>query len=811
MMKRNKRNQQNENGTDNETQNNDWRQLVKVERVASGYGFDGARLLVVDADAEQGIRASELSYRRLFEASEDGILILDVDTGRINDVNAFLLNLLGFSRSEMLGKTVGELSPFKDIVSNQAMLERLQQHGYVRYEDLPLQAKDGRHIAVEFVSNVYQAGDRNVIQCNIRDITKRKQAEEALRDRREQFRSLFESSDEAITTLEPPFWKFTTGNPATLKMFRAKNENEFISHVPSELSPDRQPDGRASTEKAGEMIKTTMREGFHFFEWTHRRIGGEEFPANVLLTRMEGQGGIQATIRDITERKQAEKALIRLAAIVESSDDAIIGKDLNSIVTSWNKGAENIFGYTASEMMGTSILRLIPADRQDEESRILEKIKRGERIERFETLRLTKDRRVIDVSIVTSPIKDATGKVIGVSKVARDVTARRKLEEQFRQLQKMEGVGQLAAGVAHDFNNILAVILLQASLMKAEQGLSPQQLESASEIEKATERAANLTRQLLLFSRRQTMQLRDLDLNQSINDMTKMLRRTIGEAIQVQFKFAMEPLLLHADAGMLDQVLMNLAVNAHDAMPKGGQLVVETSAVEFDESVRAQSPLARAGSFVCLSVSDTGCGIPPEILPRIFEPFFTTKDIGKGTGLGLATVFGIVQQHQGWINVYSEVGVGTVFRVYLPRLAAKSGQEYGQPALTTVPGGNEMILLVEDEVALRSSMCKALSQLGYRTLESVNGADALKVWEQHRNEIDLLLTDLVMPGGMTGKDLAERFLKENPKLKVICTSGYNVEVASRDFPLEEGVNFLTKPFGAHKLAQTIREKLDANI
>ena len=215
-----KRNHQNENGTDNEKTQPDGRQRVlKTERVASGNGFDGARMLVVDAEAEQRIRASELSYRRLFEASEDGILILDIDTGRINDVNAFLLNLLGFSRGEMLGKTVGELSPFKDIVSNQAMLERLQQHGYVRYEDLPLQAKDGRHIAVEFVSNVYQAGEKKVIQCNIRDITKRKQAEEALRDRREKFRSLFESSDEAITTLEPPFWKFTSGNPATLKMF----------------------------------------------------------------------------------------------------------------------------------------------------------------------------------------------------------------------------------------------------------------------------------------------------------------------------------------------------------------------------------------------------------------------------------------------------------------------------------------------------------------------------------------------------------------------------------------------------------------
>jgi signal transduction histidine kinase/FixJ family two-component response regulator len=409
----------------------------------------------------------------------------------------------------------------------------------------------------------------------------------------------------------------------------------------------------------------------------------------------------------------------------------------------------------------------------------------------------------------SSPVRDKAGKYYGRIWAFRDITQRRTLEAQFRQAQKMEGIGQLASGVAHDFNNILAVIQMQAGLLKTGPALSPQQLEAAGEIEKAAGRADSLTRQLLLFSRKQTMQPRDLDLNQSINDMTKMLRRTLGEAIQVQFKFAMEPLLVHADAGMLDQVLMNLAVNAHDAMRRGGQLVIETSAVEFDESVRAQSPLARPGSFVCLSVGDTGCGIPPETMERIFEPFFTTKDVGKGTGLGLATVFGIVQQHQGWINVDSEVGRGTVFRIYLPRLAAKSGPESGQPALTTVPGGNEMILLVEDEGALRSSMRKALSQLGYRMLESVNGVEALKVWEQHRHEIDLLLTDMVMPGGMTGKDLAARLLNEKPKLKVIYTSGYSVNVVGKDFPLEEGVNFLAKPFGAHKLAQTVREKLDA--
>jgi len=326
---------------------------------------------------------------------------------------------------------------------------------------------------------------------------------------------------------------------------------------------------------------------------------------------------------------------------------------------------------------------------------------------------------------------------LGIGRQIGSFFKRKQIEEQFRQLQKMEGLGQLAGGVAHDFNNILAVIQMQSDLLKSEGGLSPAQSEFAEEISASTQRAAALTRQLLLFSRKETLQLRDLDLNESINELTKMLRRILGEDIQLQFKFAMQGLFIHADAGMMDQVLMNLAVNSRDAMPKGGQLIIETSAVEFDEVAASHSAQVRPGSFVCLSVGDTGCGIPPEILPKIFEPFFTTKDVGKGTGLGLATVFGIVQQHQGWINVYSEVGHGTTFRVYLPRLARISDQKFVPPTVEPARGGNETILLVEDEPRLRASVRNALSRLGYNVLEASDGASALEAWKKHRNEVRL--------------------------------------------------------------------------
>jgi signal transduction histidine kinase/DNA-binding response OmpR family regulator len=408
----------------------------------------------------------------------------------------------------------------------------------------------------------------------------------------------------------------------------------------------------------------------------------------------------------------------------------------------------------------------------------------------------------------SSPVRDKAGKHYGRIWTFRDITQQRKLEAQFRQSQKMEAFGQLAGGVAHDFNNILAVIQLQAEILKSEPNLSLEQLGSIQEITQAAQRATNLTRQLLLFSRRQTMQPRDLNLHDVVANIARMLQRTLGEDIQLQFQYAPEPLLVRADAGMVDQILLNLAVNARDAMPKGGHLTIATSAAEFDDVAATQNQQARPGVFACLSVTDTGSGIPPEILPRIFEPFFTTKEVGKGTGLGLATCFGIVQQHKGWMSVYSELGRGTTFRVYLPRLNRATDKNEPGAALASVHGGTETILLAEDEPALRAVVRTTLSRLGYRVLEAASGVDALAVWRENGAAISLLFTDLVMPGGLTGRELADQLLVQNPKLKVIYTSGYWAETAAHDFVLEEGVNFLSKPIESAKLAQTIRNRLD---
>ena len=755
--------------------------------------------------ADQALRASELSYRRLFEAAQDGILILDAVTGRVNDVNPFLIKLLGFSHDEMVGRTVGELSPFKDVVSNQAMLALLQKDRYVRYHDLPLETKVGRKVDVEFVSNVYSVGDAQVIQCNIREITQRKRAEEALRESQLMLGEIINALPARV------FWKDRNlvylgcntvfardAGFAGPKDMIGKNDNQMVWREQAEayrrddwqVIESGQPKlliEESQTTPAGKTITLLS-----------SKLPLRDFKGKII--------GMLGTYLDITARKEAEASRDRLATAVEQASETIVITDTKGTILYANPAFEKTSGYTRAEALGQNP-RVLKSGKQDAEfyRQMWAVLQRGE-VWNGHFINRRKDGTLYEEEANISPVRDAAGKIINYVAVKRDVTHEVQLETQFRQAQKMEAVGQLAGGVAHDFNNILAVIQMQSSLLKSD-GLSTEQTELADGITESVQRAVALTRQLLLFSRREVFQPRDLELNETIAATTKMLKRMLGETIEMQLKLAAQPLFLHADAGMLDQVLMNLCVNARDAMP--GHLLIETAGVELDELAVGQSVQARAGSFVRLSVSDNGGGIPPEILPQIFEPFFTTKDVGKGTGLGLATVFGIVQQHQGWINVYSEVGHGTTFRIYLPRLTGNVVIKSASPVLAAMRGGHETILLAEDDPALRVAVRKALSQLGYRILEAPTGVKALEVWNANRDEISLLLTDLVMPDGMNGKDLAQRLLQENSKLKVIYMSGYSAEVVGKDFPFTEDVNFLTKPFPAQKLAQTIRNCLDA--
>ena len=1012
---------------------------------------------------EQTLRASELRYRRLFEAAQDGILILDVDTGRITDVNPFLTQLLGYSRAEMLGKTVGELSPFRDVVSNQSMLERLQKDGYVRYENLPLKTKDRRDIAVEFVSNVYEAGNQKVIQCNVRDITRRKQAE-------------------ATSSL--------------------------------------------------------------------------------------------------------------LAAIVDSSDDAIYAKDLNNLITSWNQGAEKIFGYTAGEIIGTSILRLIPAGRQEEEHEILEKIQLGENLTQIETLRQTKDGRIIDVSVTASPVKDASGKIIGVSKVLRDtserkrveralqqseaefrtlaetmpqivwatdaaggniyfnqhwmdytgltlkeslgdgwnqpfhpddrqrawdawqkavagaadysiecrlrradgvycwwwilgapfkaadgsirkwfgtctditdrklaetasqesqrflrstldalsshiailddqgtivlvnaawerfarenyfidshgvgenylkvcdsvsgqfseeasavaggiravmagqraefqleypchspqtkrwfvvrvtrfdgggpvrvvvaheniterklaekealwktalleaqleasidgilvvgnegeqilqnrrmaelwkfpphivaakdesaqlryatshaknpeqfaarvshlyahpdetsqdevelidgtildrysapvrdkdgkhygriwsfrdITQRRKLEQQFNQAQKMESIGQLAGGIAHDFNNILSAIVGNLYLAKLAAAEQPEILANLENISAASQRATDLVKQILTFSRQTKPEREPLKLNHVVLEVLKLLRASLPASIRMQIELAETPTVL-ANATAVHQVIMNLGTNAWHAMrDQPGTLKVEMNVLELDEDFAKTRPDLHPGSYVQLSVSDTGCGMDCHTLEHVFEPFFTTKGVGEGTGLGLAVVHGIMKSHDGGVSVYSQPGKGTRFNLYFPVMATEVMVREIEAA--PIPRGHgEHILFVDDEEALVKVGKKMLEHLGYVVTAKSSSLEAITLVRDLPEAFDLVITDLTMPG-LDGVAFGRRLLQIQPRLPIILTTGYSGRMTAEKVRKLGFRELLSKPCTARVLAETVQRVL----
>jgi len=414
------------------------------------------------------------------------------------------------------------------------------------------------------------------------------------------------------------------------------------------------------------------------------------------------------------------------------------------------------------------------------------------------------DGRTVFVRENARAIRDAGGRILFYEGTVEDFTERKQLEDQIRQSGKMQAIGQLAGGVAHDFNNILAGFLLNIGMMEQDPALSPSVRAALREMELQAKRAATLTRRLLLFSRRQVMATKRQDLRELLDELAAMLRRIIGENYELRIDSGAVPVWIDADAGMIDQMIMNLCVNARDAMADGGPIVVRVREVELTEA----EGKGRAGRFARLQVIDTGCGISDATMKRLFEPFFTTKDVHKGTGLGLATVYNVVQQHSGWIDVQSAPGSGSTFIVHLPTCEAPADRT---PSLSAAPakGGTETVLLVEDEAAVRLPTIKLLEHLGYRVLAAESGPAALQLWQTDQAKIAILLTDMVLPDGMTGIDLAMRLKTEKPALRIVVCSGYNAELVSNRLDKAIGAAYLTKPFTAETLAATIRRCLEA--
>ncbi len=552
-----------------------------------------------------------------------------------------------------------------------------------------------------------------------------------------------------------------------------------------------------------------------------RRRDGSEVPVEISLSPVATGDGmiVLSVIRDISDRKRIEEDLRRvneeldrrksrelrdsqnrLMLIVDSSQDAIIGKNLDGIITHWNKGAEHIYGYTAQEMIGRPISVLAPKERSDEIPAILEKIRNGQRVEYFESIRVTKDNRMLNVSISVSPIHDAEGKVVGASTIARNITAQKKVEDQLRQSQKMEAVGRLAGGVAHDFNNLLGIVIACSELLRSR--VDAGSLEYIENIREAAKRGASLTKQLLSFSRRQPLQPQLLDLNDRLAQLNRLLHPLMGDDVEIVILPRSASAIVEADAGQLDQIVINLAVNARDAMPHGGKLIIETAVFDLDESFAHEHLPMSAGRNVMLAISDNGIGMDEATRSRIFEPFFTTKEIGKGTGLGLATVYGIVKQSGGDIWVYSEPGNGTTFKIYLPSAESKLESAEQRQADELPPSRQGVtILLVEDDAIMRRLTRKMLEEHGYRVLEAEDGRSALDVIASSKAPVDLALTDVAMKG-MNGPELVLRLIGSYPAMKVVYMSGYTGELVAHQ-GLDSSIRLLEKPFTRASLLKTL--------
>jgi len=1020
---------------------------------------------------ELALRTSELNYRRLFEAAKDGILILDFDNGRITDVNPFLTELLGFSPSEMLGKTVGELSPFRDIESNKAMLEQLQQRGYVRYEDLPLKTRDGRQIAVEFVSNVYEAGDKKVIQCNVRDITERKRHQEALRDAAATQSSILNAlpahialldKNGVILSVNDPWQEFAVANslkgsnfglgqnyfevcdhaignwsekahevslgihrvldgetdvftveypchsPAVHRWFllrvvpvrEGRSQGAVVMHVditdrklaelalisseanmaaaqriahigswdigfsnerkvnekaahcsdemyriagyqPGEIEPSHEMFLKLVPAEEHGVIQAAVANAIatnRQYSIVHRLIrpNGEERMvrevAQVIVDERTGQPGkLVGTTQDITESMEIKKQLLwktaffeaqvysaldgilvvdpegrkilqnrrmvdlwgipaefadeledrrqrdwvakqtvnpqqfidkvihlyahpdeinrdeidlidgrcidRYSAPVRGSDGKYYGRiwtfrDISKLKRSearfrrlvdsnaqgvifWNTkgevtGANDAFlsltGFTRDDLEAGLISwsAMTPPEYAEADRLCLEKLAAKRACAPFEKEYIRKDGSRVPVLLGVAIFDDCPEE--GVCFVV-DLSESKKLQKQFFRAQRMESIGTLAGGIAHDLNNILAPIMMSIDILKTISD-NPQATKILETIEVSARRGADIVRQVLSFARGLEGERVEVQPKHLLKEIESIIKDTFPKDIRLHFSIPPDIWTILGDPTQVHQILLNLCVNARDAMPNGGRLTIAVENCVLDEHYAAMNTEAKAGRYVNINVTDTGTGMPPNILEKIFEPFFTTKAVNKGTGLGLSTVMAIVKSHGGIINVYSERGKGTNFKLFLPAVEVSSQARKEQLAEASLPRGKgETILLVDDEASIITIATQTLQAYGYHVLAATDGAEAVAVYARHKDKIAAVLTDMAMPI-MDGVATIRALLKINPAVKIIAASGLN---ANADVTKASGAgikHFLAKPYTAGTLLKILRKILD---
>lgn len=756
----------------------------------------------IDLTMQLAMESAKARLAAIVESSNDAIIGEDM-FGIIQSWNKGAERIFGYGAAEMVGQTAQRLIPEKHRLETDFLLKKTVRGHRTHDVRTKRLCKDGRIIYVSAAISPIIDSDGNVIGVSKveRDITSAYNDELRLR----------------------MFYKATESNPCSILITDPAGKIEYVNPRFTEIT------GYTSAEVCGQfprLFKSGVHSDAEYKKIWSTITDGKVWRGELVNKKKDGslhtefmeiapvkdtRGRIVnfvAVRDDITQKKQAENERRRLATAIDQSMDSIVFTDLDGKIIYVNQGFEKCSGYKRQEVIGQNP-RLLKGGKHDVAfyQSIWAQISQG-RVWSGRFTNRRKDGTLYEEDAIISPVHDDAGVVSSYVAVMRDVTREISLESQLIQAQKMEAIGQLAGGVAHDFNNILAVSMIHICMLLGKPLPDPGMRELLLAIQRGNERAANLTRQLLMFSRRQAMQKTALDVHFLLFEEIKLLRRLIGEHIHISLQSHPGVCAIEADAGMIEQVIMNLCINARDAMPKGGNLMLSAKLVELTHEAISANLEARKGQFVEISVADDGCGMSPDTVRRIFEPFFTTKEIGQGTGLGLATVYGIVKQHEGWVEVESSVGKGSKFKVYLPACPIPNISRLTETSEKPDIKGKETILFVEDEDSLRKALTIWLERLGFKVHSVNNGVEALNLWKDRIDKVDILITDMIMPGGMSGLELANSLKKIRPDLPILIMSGYSKELTKNGLHENSSLRFLSKPCTPAELSEVVRKMLD---
>ena len=769
--------------------------------------------------AEAALRASEQRTRLILDNALDAVISMNA-AGIITDWNAQAESMFGWSSAEALGRKLSEtIIPERYRARHESGLKRflLTGEGPVLNKRIEISALDrsGREFQVELAISPGKVTEDWAFSAFIRDLTERTQTETALREGERRYRGLFENIPIGLYTSTPDGGLLDV-NPAMVAMLGYPDRQSLLAVSATSLYVDPGDRARWLTRQTADADVLNMDARLA------RKDGTVIWARDTTHVKRDAAGAIilcEGALEDITDRVEAESALQanerRLTQILEAVPLGILVSDNEGHIRFANAGAQQMLGHgVIGDAPLTDLARvyqtyvagtdqLYPMERNP-----IARALAGEAIA-VEDVELRQGGRLVSLSVQGAPILNSEGTIVAAVIAFSDVTEKRSLEAQLRQASKMEAVGQLAGGVAHDFNNLLTVIMSYGSMLLDRVGLEEESRDDVKEIAAAADRAAGLTRQLLAFSRQQVLQPRVMNINAAIGEVEKMLRRIIGEDIELETSLASDLAAINADPGQLEQILMNLVVNARDAMSDGGRVCISTSNVDPRTQSALSAPSAAGGPYVVLSVSDTGSGMTPEVKRRLFEPFFTTKAPGRGTGLGLSMVYGIVKQSGGEVFVDSELGKGSTFRLYFPRFIAGADASTDAPTRES-SRGSETILIVEDDANLRSLVARVLTGRGYKVHVANAGDSGLAIASDPALHIDAVITDVVMPG-MNGRELVEKLHESRPAMGCLFMSGYTDDDVLRRGVLRGEAAFLQKPFTPEQLAQKLRSVLDRPV